>query len=219
MLAATIVVVKVLVLGATGATGSLVVQEALRRGHGVRALARDPRNVALGNGVCVVCGDVLDAGAVADATKQQDAVIWAISARRSDRRSSRLNLCTEGTRNVLAAMSASGVRRLVAITSWGLGDGRDRLPLFVRRVVLPLALGPELADKEEQEALIRQSDLDWTIVRPSRLTNRSATGSFRVAPRLAYRSTASIPRRDLARFLLDQLTDRSFLHSTVEVSR
>lgn len=116
-------------------------------------------------------------------------------------------------------MRAQGAWRLVAVTSWGIGDSRNRVPLFIRHVVLPRALGPELADKERQEALIRQSDLDWTIVRPSRLTNGRASGSFRIAPRLAYRTTASISRHDLARFLLDQLTDTSLLHATVEVSR
>lgn len=90
-------------------------------------------------------------------------------------------------------------------------------PLF-RYVVLPLALGRELADKERQEALIRQSDLDWTIVRPSRLTNSPATGSYRIAPQLHYSSRSSVSRADLAAFLLGQLSDRSFVRSTVEIS-
>ena len=210
---------EVLVLGASGGTGSLVLGEARRRGHGVRALARDPRKLCVKDGVSVVRGDVRDREAVAAAIEGQEAVVWTVSAGRADRRALRLDLCTEGTRNVLAAMAASGARRFVAVTSWGIGEGRRRVPLFVRRVVLPLALGPELGDKEQQEALIRQSDLDWTIVRPSRLTNGPAAGSFRVGPRLAYGSTASMSRRDLAGFLLDQLTDRSFVHATVEVSR
>ena len=211
--------VEVLILGATGAIGSLVLREARRRGHGIRALARDPNTVAVDDAVAVMRGDVRDPEAVTAAVEGQDAVIWAISARRADRRGPGLDLCTEGTRNVLAAMTTNGVDRLIAVTSWGIGDGRERVPLPVRRLVLPLALGPELADKERQEALIRQSDLDWTIVRPSRLTDSPAARSFRVAPRLAFRSTASISRSDLATFLLDQLTDRSFLHTTVEVSR
>ena len=210
---------EVLVLGATGATGSLVLREARRRGHRVRALARDANKVAVDDGVTVVHGDVRDPEAVTAAVEGQDAVVWAISVRRADRRSPRLDLCTEGTRNLLAAMTTNGVDRLIAVTSWGIGDGRERVPLPVRRLVLPLALGRGLADKERQEALIRQSDLEWTIVRPARLANGRATGSFRVAPRLAFGSTASISRTDLAAFLLDQLTDRSFLHATVEVSR
>lgn len=211
--------VEVLILGATGATGSLVLREARRRGHGVRALTRDPNELAVDDGVAVMRGDVRDPEAVTAAVEGQDALIWTIGARRADRRSPGLDLCTEGTRNLLAAMTRSRVDRLIAVTSWGIGDGRQRVPLLVRRLVLPLALGRELADKERQEALIRQSDLDWTIVRPSRLTDNPATRSFRVAPRLAFRSTASISRSDLAAFLLDQLTERSFLHTTVEVSR
>ena len=210
---------EVLVLGATGATGALVVREAGRRGHHVRAFAREPRGLRVEDGVSVVGGDVLDPDAINAAVEGQDAVVWTISARRADRRRPQLNLCTEGTRNVLAAMRKCGAPRLIAITSWGVGDSRERVPLFVRRLVLPLALGPELADKERQEALIRESDLDWTIVRPSRLTDARTYRPVRVAPRLAFRSAASISRQDLARFLLDELTSPRFLHATVEVSQ
>lgn len=208
-----------LVLGASGATGRLLVCDASRRGHNVRALARDPSKL---NGrrerVSVVTGDVLDPVAVDAAVAGQDAVVWAISARGAGSRRTRRDLCSRGTANVLASMHVRRVRRLLAISSWGVGESRRRVPPFFRYLVLPLALGGELADKERQEALIRRSELEWTIIRPSRLSKRPRTGAYQATHSLRFSARSSIARADLVDFLLAELSDGSFVHSTVEVT-
>ncbi len=111
------------------------------------------------------------------------AALWAVGGHdavrsRLRRETRQPRLCSEGTRNVLAAMDRHGVRRLVAVTSWGLGEAARRVPATYRLLIFPLLLRHENQDKQRQEELIRASQVDWTIVRPSRLTGRprAATG-------------------------------------------
>ncbi len=92
------------------------------------------------------------------------------------------------------------------------------MPLPFRLLVVPAVLRAELADKQRQEDLIRASTARWTIVRPSRLTDGERTGSHRVGPALTYSSRSCISRADLAQFVLDQLSDATWVHSTVEIT-
>jgi uncharacterized protein YbjT (DUF2867 family) len=128
------------------------------------------------------------------------------------------DLCAVGTGNIIAAMEQHAVRRLIAVSSWGVGESRARVPPFFRFVIFPLILKDELADKERQEVLIRASDLDWTIVRPSRLSDGPRTGRYRTAPALTYRATAHLPRGDLAAYLVSLLEQREAVRQTVEIS-
>jgi uncharacterized protein YbjT (DUF2867 family) len=79
-------------------------------------------------------------------------------------------------------MKAAGVSRLIWISSHGVGDSAGHSGLLFERIVVPLRLRAELADKERQEALVTASDLDWTIIRPARLTNGPLTRRLRGGP-------------------------------------
>jgi len=115
-------------------------------------------------------------------------------------------------------MDRHGVHRLVAVTSWGMGDAARRVPAIYRWLIFPLLLRHENQDKQRQEELIQASTVDWTIVRPSRLTDRPATGSYRVGTRLSYAVAASISRADLVAFLLDQLDDHTATRKVMEIT-
>lgn len=215
--------VKVTVFGATGGVGAHLVAQGLARGHAITALVRDPARLPAREGLVAVQGDVLDPASVQASLTGQDAVLWAVGGHdalraRLRREPARPRPCAEGTRNVLAAMHRHGVHRLVAITSWGLGDSVRRLPALYRLVVVPLLLGAENADKQRQERLIQASTVDWTIVRPSRLTDRPATGRYRAGSRLTYSARSAIPRADVAAFMLDQLADHPTTRTIVEIS-
>ena len=215
---------NLVVFGATGGTGRCLVEQGLAAGHRLAALVRRPEAVGRLHGdVSVVAGDVLDPAAVLQAVKGQEAVVWAIGGQDPVRtalsgRQRQREVCTRGSANVLDAMAEHGVRRLVALSSWGAGESRSRMPLPFRLFVVPLLLRTELADKARQEALIRASTADWTIVRPSRLTDGERTGSYRVGPALAYSPRSSISSADVAQFLLGQLSDPTWVHSTVEIT-
>jgi putative NADH-flavin reductase len=197
---------KLVVFGATGGVGRAAAAAALARGDEVTAFARRPARLHVRK-VRVVEGDALDAAAVAGAVRGQEAVLSALGGRpwRDT------DVCERGTRNIVAAMREHGVRRLVVVSSLGVGESRDHLGWAARHVAVPLVLRRALDDKQRMEEIVRGSDLDWLIVRPALLTSGRARGSWRVAVDGSIRG-GFIPRADVAAFCLVQLTSDEYLH-------
>ena len=115
-------------------------------------------------------------------------------------------------------MKAAGVSRLIWISSHGVGDSRGRSGFLFERVFVPLRLRAEFADKERGEALVTVSDLDWTIIRPARLTNGPRTGRLRAEPRLRISIRNSVSRADVAGFVLTELETGDHLLSAPTVA-
>lgn len=201
---------RVIIFGPTGGVGQALVAQALDRGLEVTAFARTPSKLTVSHPrLTVVQGDVLDAAGVARATAGHDAVLVALggsSLLRDDTN------CSEGTRHILAAMNAQGVKRLVVCSSMGVGDSRQHIPAFVR-----LMLTKPLKDKEIQEALIKASPTDWVIVRPTGLNNAAARGSLAIVEAGPV-PTNNISRADVATFMLDQLQHNTWLKKTPGIS-
>ncbi len=196
---------KVTVVGATGRTGRLLVAGALERGYEVTALARTPAKLGdLAGRVRVVAGDVLDGGVVSDAVDGRDAVLVALgtAVRKGDPAVS-----AQGTLNVIRSMQRYGLRRLIVLSSSGTQPGRDPdLPWTFERLVKPLFLRHAFADLRRMETNVRQSGLDWTIVRVSgALTDGPARGDYRAEPGFSLPGSGRIPRADVAEYMLDQL--------------
>lgn len=202
---------KIALFGGTGGTGREVLLQALEQGHRVQALARTPARLPAGrDGLTVIPGDVLAPPAVAACVAGADAAICVLGTRGGEPIEAR------GTQVILAAMQAQGVRRLIAVTSLGVGDSRDQIPFFFK-VMMQLGLRKIMAAKEEQERLIRQSDLDWTIVRPGGLTDGPRTGNY-VYGLQKDLVARRISRADVAEFVLLQLADDRFVRQTPAVS-
>jgi putative NADH-flavin reductase len=214
----------IVIFGATGATGRCLVEQALDQGYDVTAFARNPAVVTTQHvRLSIVRGDVLQKASIQEAIANQDAVLCTIGGH--DRLRVALSghprtpgLCTIGTRNILDAMQACGVSRLICLSAWGIGDSKGRVPVIFRNVLFPLLMKEEYEDKEAQEQLIQQSTLDWTIVRPSRLTNGSRRGRYRMKSSLEFSLQSSISRADVADCMLRQLTDSTFRHKCLELS-
>ena len=137
---------KVVVFGATGKLGAHLVQQGLAAAHQITALVRDPSRLPTRPGLVALQGDVLDRSCVEGSVAGQDAALWAVGGHdavrsRLKRETRQPRLCSEGTRNLLAAMDRHGVRRLVAVTSWGLGDAARRVPATYRLLIFPLCCG------------------------------------------------------------------------------
>lgn len=207
---------RLTLIGATGGTGSHVLQQALDAGHHVTALVRTPSKLGITQDrLTVVEGSVLDPSATERAVRGADAVICALGAPPS----SRDRIRERGTKALVDAMAAAGTRRLVVQSSHGIGETAHELPWVMRWVIVPLYLKRAFADHEAQEAVVRASGLDWTLVRPPHLADTEP------APALAHgpdfdpaRMTMSIARADVARFLLAQATAPFDASSTVVVS-
>ena len=211
---------KVVIFGATGATGRHLLAQALEHGHTVTAVARNSATIDIRHAqLTVLPGDVLDMASVVRAVANQHAVLWAVGGSNTpSQRGQPSQVCTTGTRHILSAMQQQGVRRIISLSSWGVGDSMSRVPFHFRYVILPIVLRHELADKAGQEALLRQSDRDWTIVRPSRLTDGAASENYRVAEQLAFPWNAHLTRADLTAFMLRALAETLFVRKTVEIS-
>jgi putative NADH-flavin reductase len=206
---------RVLILGASGATGHELVRRAPANDLGVTAFARDPSRVRVTHpSLHVVQGDVGDAARVSDAVRGHDAVVSALGVAKP------LNadpIVVDGIRNTLRAMQEHGVRRLVYLSFIGVTDSRPDAGFLVRYVARH-PLRHEIADHETKEALIRASDVDWTIVRAPKLTNGPATDAYRDGTAIAARSIfPTLSRADVAGFMLRQLADRAYVRMAPRV--
>lgn len=208
---------RILIVGASGALGRELVTQALTRGDRVTALVRHPERLELQHpDLIVVPGDVLDPAAVDAAVTGQEAVISALGHKRW---MFPTRILSAGTTNLLAAMQRHGVRRLVCVTSLGVGDSWWRMGLWYTLFVLPVILQFYFWDKLRQERLVRASDLDWTIVRPGALTHGRPRGRWRAGKAIGNPLwTVRIARADTARFLLEEVAQKHHLRATVAVA-
>jgi hypothetical protein len=108
-------------------------------------------------------------------------------------------------------MERQGVRRLVCITGLGAGDSRGHGGFLFDKVIMPLLLRNVYADKDWQEAIVRQSSLDWTLVRPMVLTDKPAADKIEALVDLATVHGGTIPRSDVAKFIVNELSERRWL--------
>lgn len=162
----------------------------------------------------VVRGDVLDPAAVESAVAGQEAIFSAIGAG-----AKRTTLREDGTRNIIEAMQRTGVKRLICQSSLGVGNSRANLPFFTKYIIVDVFLRHAFADHERQEAVVRQSSLDWTIVRPPYLKDGPRTGVYRHGfPTTDTRIKGWISRADVADFMLKQLDDETYVHQMAGVS-
>lgn len=205
---------KVLVFGATGTTGSAVVERALECGYAVTAFVRNPDKVATRHpDLSVVQGDVLDPAAVERVVPEHDVVVSTLGAGLNGK------VRAEGTLNIIRAMEKANVRRFVSQSTLGIGDSRNNLNAYWKYVMFGLLLRRAYADHVQQERYITQSHLDWTIVRPGALIDGERTGTYRHG----FASTAKnlaleISIADVADFMVQQVQDATYLRATPGLS-
>ena len=211
---------RLTVLGATGGTGIHVVRQALERGHQVTAVVRDPARLPVAHeSLEVVRADITSASDLAPVIGGRDAVLSALGARGNKG----AGIVSEATRAVLEAMAAGGVKRLIAVSAAPVGPSPEGEGLIVRSVVTPLvrrAFAPQYADLALMEqAVTTAAGLEWTIVRPPRLLDGSAKGTYRRSLGANVGGGTDVDRSDLASALLDMLGDRDTVTRVVGVAR
>jgi putative NADH-flavin reductase len=201
---------KVTIFGATGKTGRYLVEQALAAGHDVVAFARTPSKLPLHHErLIVVQGDIHDAECVAQAIAGADAVIAALSPSRSDKVKDTMSV---GAQNIVAAMKKHGVRRLVFSTGAGVPAPQDQPTPFGRIMgfLLKVMARDILEDSLRGVQSVRESGLDWTIVRAPMLTNGPKTGRVRVGY-VGKEMRRTLSRANFADFMLRQLADTTYL--------
>ena len=166
-----------------------------------------------------VAGDARVTGDVARALDGAGAVIYALGIReRLAMLWEEETLFSETTRVLIEAMNATGVRRLVAVTGFGAGRSRQAMS-SIESLGHRAILGRPYADKDRQEALIMDSDLDWTIARPVILTKGARTGNIRVLDDPATWRNGLISRADVADYLLDAVETGRDIRKDVVLAR
>ncbi|MBB4982443.1 MULTISPECIES: NAD(P)-dependent oxidoreductase [Streptomyces] len=214
---------KLMLFGVTGGTGAQLLAQALGAGHQVTAVARDPARVPVTDPdapLTVLPGDALAPETWRQAVAGHDAVLSCLGS--TDRKHP-TTVYSQGTRNLVEAMRASGVGRLLCLSSAGL-EITPEVPLpqrLVTRYVIQRLYRHGYADMARMESLVRSPAADgtaWTVVRPPMLTDGPLTGTYRTAENARLERPKSLSRADLAHYLLTHVDDRRAHRAVVEVA-
>ena len=192
---------KLIVFGASGGTGRLVVSGALDRGYQVTAVARHLDGLPSHPDLALQPADVLAAGRpLREIAVGHDAAISAIGSTARNPN----GIYSKGGQAVVTALQDAQVQRLIVVSSGGVEPKDPGLPWWFR-LMIPLFLRELYEDMGVMEDIVRSSRLDWTLVRAGYLTDKPATGTFRVEDGKNPPGGSRLSRADLANFLLDQL--------------
>lgn len=201
----------IIVFGSTGKTGLEIIKRLLSEGHKVTAFARKPSvlNISDDN-LKTAEGDIFDRIAVKEAIKNHDAVVVALGSGQS---LGKTTVRSEGTANVLKTMKENGLKRIIVISAMGVGESWKDLSV-INRLFFATLLKNSRTDHEAQERHVKESGLDWTIIRPSGLTDDPGTGSYECG--IGIRSnTSRISRADVAHLVYRALKDSTFIRKAV----
>ena len=219
---------RITIFAASGGIGRQVLAQAVAAGHDVTAVVRNPKK--LSGEVRVVTADLAapDPVALASAVEGADAVLSALGPRSN----SEAGIASRGTRAVVQAMQATGVRRIVVVSAAPISTvpspGRPRPPkhdpgdgFFIRNLGVPLVKAvfrKHYADLALMEDILRDSGLDWTVVRPPRLTSRPLTGIYRTAYPQNLRRGLTISRADVAHLMLRVLEQPETIQQAIGIA-
>jgi putative NADH-flavin reductase len=199
---------RLFVLGATGGTGRQLIDQALARGHQVTAFVRSPEKLsARPEGLSVQQGDPRDAAAIAAVLPGHDAVLSALGPPGP----LGSTILPDSARSTVSAMRSAGIRRLLIVSAAILFEDLGLLAALLRRTLLRNVV----TGSGEMERIVAASDLDWTVVRPPRLTNGSLTTRYQVADNRFPPGRRTLSRADVAHFMLDELDRRVHLRRIV----
>jgi putative NADH-flavin reductase len=200
---------RLLVFGASGQVGQELVRQALEDGHSVTGFVRTVGKLAGQHpSLRVVTGNVADYAAVAATVPGHDAVLSTLGVATPLKHDPEV---VSGVQHIVHGMEEHSLRRLVYLSFIGVRESRHAVGFMLRRIA-PIPLRHEIADHEAKEAVIKASALEWTIVRPPKLTNGPRTGSYRSGENITtWKPMPLLSRADVARFMLQELVEPKFV--------
>jgi putative NADH-flavin reductase len=207
---------KIAIFGATGGTGKELVSQALEQGHEITALVRDPSKLSFnGKKLNIIKGDVLNKDDVSKTLQDSDAVLVALGVKPP----SKAKVVGPGTKNIIEAMKTHNVKRLIVESAMFMDDAVRKNSFLISLLTKTFMKGI-YADKLVQEAAVRESGLEWVIVRPVGLANGPKTETYRFGEGLKLKGLfPMIARTDVADFMLKQLRSDANLRKTVLVAK
>jgi putative NADH-flavin reductase len=212
---------SLLIIGANGGVGLQAVELALQAGHKVTAMVRNPAKLTLTHpNLDVVKGDILLPGSFEDYLKDKDAVISAIGVGGGLLDDKPTTLYSQGNANLLQAMTKHGVKRAFFISASAL-EVSPVIPFFVRLVakyIIQKLLRHGYDDLRRMEKLVKESEVNWTIMRPPQLTDKPVTGRYRIAINHYLKNCLKISRADVAHFMVNNIMSDTIYKTTVEIA-
>jgi putative NADH-flavin reductase len=208
-------IMKLTIFGATGATGTCLVEQATAAGHDVTAVVRDPARLTVPGHqrLAVVTANVMDPAPISPAIEGRDAVLTALGPHGTGP----TTISQDSVRSIIQAMQKTGTRRFITVSGSIVTD--DGESAYMRYLLKPVVRGTFLrhvcADMRDAEAAIRDSSLDWTIMRPPGLTSKAAKGTYRTAIDRNLPHGFNVSRADLAACMLTLLDDPATVHKHV----
>ncbi|QJD81161.1 NAD(P)-dependent oxidoreductase [Spirosoma rhododendri] len=215
---------RVFILGATGRTGKQLLTVALAQGYQVTVLVRDRQKIGISSGrLTVIESPALDADSLQRAVVGCDAVISTLNiSRTSDFPWAPLRtpptFLSDLLTRLLPICEEQNVRRLIVVTAWGTNETKKDIPFWFRWLIDYSNIGVAYRDHERQEKLLRQSNLDWTIIRPVGLTNGESLKPVIETIDNQPKPNLTISRRNVARFMLDVLRNNQYVRQAVTIS-
>lgn len=203
---------KIIVFGATGGVGQSVVKQALEQGYQVTAFVRTPDKLKVtGEKLTVVQGDAFHVEQVAAAIAHHDAVVSCLGSNQGMKKSDDLQTMAK---NIVAGMQQHGVKRIVYTASAGIND---ELPGIGGKLMMGV-LKQVLIDHRAAVDAIQQAGLTYTIVRPMGLTNDSFSGQYRESEEGVPGKSKTIPRADVAHFIVKALGNAEYENKSVGIA-
>lgn len=215
---------KILILGATGRTGRLIVEEALKQGYDLNVLVRDENKLPFNSKLIrVYQGTPARQMDLAAAMQGCDLIISALSiARASDAPWSKLltpdNFITESMKNVIVEANQQNLKRLITISAWGVGETKKEIPFWLRWLISYTNLRPIYAGHESQEKLLATSNLNWTAVRPVALNDSKKIKTLKISFNNLPKPSLQISRQSVAKFIVDTVKSDKYDMKTPTIS-
>jgi len=206
---------KLLIFGASGATGHELVKQSLSIGHSVTAFVRDSSRLKINHkSLNVIPGDLTSTVDLAHAIKGHDVVLSALGAKNPFKFDA---IVVDGVGKIIQVMEELKVLRFIYLSFIGVGEGRIHGGFVIRHIASRI-LKTEIAGHETREKMIRESRLNWTIVHAPTLTNGKKKGAYRTGENLSSNSVVvTVSRADVADFMLSQCVDLTFKHKSVRI--
>jgi putative NADH-flavin reductase len=205
---------KIVVFGASGKTGTLLLEEALASGHEVIAYVCRKESIKIENqNLKIAVGQLNDKDKLKSVITGSDVCISTLGGASLTKHSYEI---IEGIKNIVNAMEEENVSRFIYLSSYGAGDSRKYMPQPFRFLIVDLLLRVPMADHNINENCIIKSKLLWTIVRPGSLTNGPKTENLKHgSENKKIRGSLSISRSNVASFILNQITNSSYINKSV----
>lgn len=204
---------RLAIFGATGRIGGHLPSWAVDAGHDVHVLARSPEELGPRDGLTVTGGDVLDPAAVAAVISGADAALSAVGPRIRDN-FHKAELLAPAAANFIDGMHKTGAHRLIAVSAAAAFVPEDPDKSWIVKQTVPRIFARTFADVRRMEQVVSDSDLDWTLVRPTRLVNGPGKGEYRVRTDFPPPGGGKIARADVAHFIGTALTSAGYIRES-----